>query len=310
MILTKQHLKPIVFLLLIVVGLLNVPNIVLASETEGKKVFVATIYPVASIIKEIVGNQHHVETLLSPTSSPHTFEPKPSDIRKIEKAVALIYVGPNLDKEWVGKLPAKNKIELLSLLPPEKKLFMKADSHHHSEHNEHDSVDPHFWTDPLTVKSMLDDIVASLVEYSPGNAETYKKNAFRFAKTLDHLNDEITRLVNPIKAQPIVLFHPSFNYFIKRYDLFLAGIVESAPGKEPSPKFIHQTLKEIRSVKAKVLFSEIQSSKSSVRVLAEAAGVKVYELDPIGGTKGRTTYNDILLYNTKIFVTALRSIEK
>jgi zinc transport system substrate-binding protein len=285
---------------------MNMPDSVGASETAEKKIFVATIYPVAIILKEIVGNQNSVEILLSSANSPHTFEPKPSDIRKIEKAAALFYVGPNLDKEWISKLPAKNKIEMLALLSDEEKLFMAGDSHHHGDHDSQNSVDPHFWTDPLLVKSMLDTIVAVLVEFAPENAEIYKKNAREFSKTLDQLNDEIMTRIYPVKGQPIILFHPSFNYFMKRYDLFLAGIIEPAPGKEPSPKFIHQTLKKMHTVKAKALFSERQSSKNSVQVLAEAAGVKAYELDPIGGIQGRENYRDLLLYNVQTFVKAFR----
>lgn len=291
-----------VFLLVGIFICMNISGNVWASETEEKKIFVATIYPVAFILKEIVGSQNSVETLLSPANSPHTFEPKPSDIRKIERAAALFYVGPDLDKGWISKLPAKNKIEMLALFSDEKKIFMSG----HGAHNTRKTVDPHFWTDPLLVKAMLDNIVVVLVAFAPENAEIYKKNAKAFAKALDHLNDEITTRIYPVKGQAILLFHPSFNYFIKRYDLHLAGIIEPAPGKEPSPKFIHQTLKKMHTVKAKALFSERQSSKNSVQVLAEAAGVKAYELDPIGGIPGRENYRDLLLYNVQTFVKAFR----
>jgi len=306
----KQLLAPgIAFLFLTAV--ISAPVCAVAGEGGGKKTVVATIHPVAAILHEITGDRFEVVQLLSPGSSPHTFEPRPSDLRQLEHAAALFYVGPDLDKEWVGRLPAAKKIEMLHLVPPEFLLPAPAGQQHESLHaggiqSAQKEIDPHFWTDPLTVKAMIDNLVTTLINIDSAGREEYLANARKFKTELDQLHSHAMQLSSTIKGKPIILFHPSFNYFIKRYGLFLAGLIEPVPGKEPTPRFLKETLDTIEELRVKALFSEVQLADKSAKVLAEAAGIGLYKLDPIGGVPGRQSYRDLILYNLQTLVDALQ----
>ncbi|MDP2363867.1 MAG: zinc ABC transporter substrate-binding protein, partial [Ignavibacteria bacterium] len=95
-------------------------------------------------------------------------------------------------------------------------------------------------------------------------------------------------------------------YFIRRYGLEYLGSVESSPGKEPTPRYIAELIKKIKDNKVKSVFSETELPEASAKAVAEAAKVSVFQLDPLGGVKGRTNYTDIMLYNTEIFIKALK----
>ena len=41
-------------------------------------------------------------------------------------------------------------------------------------------------------------------------------------------------------------------------------------------------------------------------VVAEAAGLPLFELDPNGGTQGRMTYSELVLFNARTLAGALR----
>jgi zinc transport system substrate-binding protein len=281
----------------------------------SKPVYIATSYPLGEILKQISGTRAEVEVLVSPGESPHTFSPKPSDAYKINSAKAIFYASDLLDG-WAAKMEGDNKIEMIKLVPEDMLLtFEDMHDHKHEEninHSDHDCdhshgvIDPHFWMDPITVKSMLNNLVDTLSAIDPDNAATYRNNAGIFEKRLDLLARQVGDRLKDVRGRPVFLFHPSMRYLLNRYDLVYAGAIETSPGKEPSPKYIEQLVKKINESGAKAIFTEPQLSRKPAELIAEAATVMLFELDPIGGVEGRMTYSDMILYNAKILQKALK----
>ncbi|HOQ50096.1 MAG TPA: zinc ABC transporter substrate-binding protein, partial [Candidatus Kapabacteria bacterium] len=56
---------------------------------------------------------------------------------------------------------------------------------------------------------------------------------------------------------------------------------------------------------AKAIFNEPQLSDKAVRSIADEANVSVYLLDPVGGTSGRESYQELILYNARTLAKAL-----
>jgi zinc transport system substrate-binding protein len=295
----------------------------------SKPIYVATSHPIGEILKQVVGTRADVEVLVPPGESPHTFSPKPSDAYKINSARAIFYAAEIMDG-WAAKLEGGNKIEMIKFVPEaflltfdemhdhkhEENIDHKhEDSHNHAEHTDQEKsdddhsdgvVDPHFWTDPVTVKEMLNGLVDTLSVLDPDNAVTYRNNAGIFEKRLDLLARQVGDLLSEVRGKPVFLFHPSFRYLLARYNLVYAGAIETSPGKEPTPKYIEQLVKKINESGAKAIFTEPQLPREPAEVIAEAATVMLFELDPVGGVKGRMTYPDLILYNAKILQKALK----
>jgi zinc transport system substrate-binding protein len=272
--------------------------------------YVATIQPLAAIMEQMTRGRGEVIRLLAPGTSPHTFDPRPSDAVRLERAKALFYAGPGLDKEWTAKMPAGHRIEMLGLVPEDYLLPMTAHEHEHGKnrHRHHDdsAPDPHFWTDPLTVKAMLPALAEKLSDLDPDGGAVYQENASRFAAELDKLHSRAAALLKPVQGRAVLLFHPSFQYLLKRYGLEMAGTIEPFPGREPSPRALHELITKTRSLDIQAIFTEPQLSARPAQVIAEAANLKVYELDPIGGMEGRQSYEEIILYNARTLANALR----
>lgn len=273
--------------------------------------YVATIHPLAAILQEVVGKRAEVEQLLPPGSSPHTFEPKPSDAVMLERAQALFYVGPGLDQEWTQGLPAAHRIEALKLVPKERLLTFQEPGKGEGGGKSHGrkpagTINPHFWTDPLTVKAMLPALVKTLSSLDPAGRAAYERNAAAFATKLERLRIRVAKLLAPVQDKPMVMFHPSFQYLVTQYHLHLAGYIEPVPGREPSPRTLERLIAKIKRLKVRALFIEPQLPKRPARIIAEAAGLKLYELDPLGGTTGRQSYEEIILYNARTLHDALK----
>ena len=271
----------------------------------AKASYVATVHPIAVILQEIVGDKGTVIRLIPPGASPHTYEPKPSDMKLTSSAQAFFYVSPALDG-WAAKLPAKKSIQMIQLLPAAYQMkFVEhddADGHTHAG----DVIDPHFWTNPQAVKAILPGLVKELSKVDPSNAAVFKKNADAFAIQLDSLDLEIQKTIAPVKGRAVFLFHPSFMYFIQRYGLVFGGVIEPFPGKEPTPRYIMDLIKQLRQYKTNAIFIEPQLNRRPADIIAESAKLKVYTMDPNGGVPGRMSYAELIRYNAGVLATALK----
>ncbi|MFW6233004.1 MAG: metal ABC transporter substrate-binding protein, partial [Bacteroidota bacterium] len=243
-------------------------------EARGtNKVVVTTIHPIGEIIREIAGTKAEVIVLAEPGHSPHTYQHKPSDARNAKIADALFYVSDHLDG-WVAALDSDNKISLQNMLPEESILYF--DEHHeHNEvhhdhshgkndtisHKEEEVIDPHFWTDPLTVKAILPAIADTLAAIDPDNAEIYRANARAYAKRLDILHRQVSDIISDVRGSKVYLFHPSFRYFLQRYKLIYSGSIEPSPGKEATPQTMALIIDDIKASGVKAIFSEPQLSE-------------------------------------------------
>jgi len=278
---------------------------------QSKHEIIVTSEPVALILQEITGSE--VDNIIPSGASPHTFSPKPSDVLKATKADILFYVSKNMDG-WAEKFDTKNKVELIRIIP-ENMLLHKdkfGDEHHHGEEEEvhddffnYEEIDPHFWTDPLVVKSLLPILVQKLAEVHPENAKIYKENAGKFSDELDEMDAEFTEKLESIKFKSIFLAHPSFLYLINRYGLTYGGSIEWNPGVENSPNYLADLIKKITDSGVRSIFTEPQLSQKSAEVLAEQTGTKVAILDPIGNKNGLNTYSKLMKYNVKSLKDAL-----
>ncbi len=270
--------------------------------------YVATIAPLAQIVSEVAGDRVTVRTLLQPGTSPHTYEPRPSDIRATERALAVFFVDESLDA-WAARLPGATKVSALTLVPESFRLSFEAEdesSEDHGHEHEHGQYDPHFWGDPLAVKAMLPALVERLSELDPEGSTAYAQSAERFAAELEQLDRDMDAQMAPLAGAPVVQFHPSWNYFLRRYGLKPGALIEPSPGKEATAQHIAEVAETIKRDGIKAVFTEPQLARRPAEVVAEAGGVPVFELDPLGGVSGRMTYEELIRSNAKTLLEALQ----
>ena len=71
----------------------------------GPQVAVATIAPLADLVQRVAGSEWTVRSVIPPGTSPHVFEPEPSDLRKLLGARAVFVAGAGYD-DWMRKVLA------------------------------------------------------------------------------------------------------------------------------------------------------------------------------------------------------------
>ena len=139
------------FFLAMVAGLWIAAHPALSSEAPVG--VVASILPVGYVAQELGGERVKVDVLVPPGASPHTFEPVPSDMVKLQRARLFLRVGAGLDG-WSDKLRGgvSHDVEMvtLSAVPGLKPLEAGHDHHDHGhgkeraeKHDDHGHEEKH-----------------------------------------------------------------------------------------------------------------------------------------------------------------------
>jgi zinc transport system substrate-binding protein len=260
--------------------------LLVSSNLLAKVNAVVSIIPQQTILEQIGGDKVEITLMVTPGNSPHTYEPKPAQMREIEKANLYFTIGVEFEEAWLDKFVAQNgKMKVISVAKGIEKLPMKEHSHEGHEHKAHDdhehaNTDPHVWTSPENVKIIATNIYEALLRVDKAHKEYYFKNLENFLAKVDALNEKIMlTLKDTPKGTKFMVFHPSWGYFAKQYNLEQIAIEVS--GKEPKPKELMHIIEEAKEENIKALFTQPEFSDKSATIIAKELQVPVIKVSPL-----------------------------
>lgn len=265
--------------------------------------YVVTIRPLALVLRSLVGDDVPVHQLLAAGTSPHTFEPRPSDLDRVAKAKALVWVGQGLDG-WAAELPAPHRIEVLALVPTTLLHAFRASNsrghegagHHAADHtgreaggedaHGHHGVDPHFWTDPATVARTVGPLVQALCERERigERCEALRARGVALERELDELARELEARFAVHRGKRLLLGHPSVHYFLRRVGLEAPLVAEASPGKELSPRRVVELAQRARELEVRAVVVQPQQPERAARLVAEELRLPVVSFEVVGTT--------------------------
>ncbi|MGR0280091.1 zinc ABC transporter substrate-binding protein [Marinomonas dokdonensis] len=114
----------------------------------AKPVVVTSVTPVSMIVAAITGDKADIEQIVSNTASPHDYALRPSDLRKISQADAVVWVGESLEnfleKPLINANKAEDSIEWLALEGTVQRRYGEENEHHDEHgHDDHDHDEHH-----------------------------------------------------------------------------------------------------------------------------------------------------------------------
>lgn len=259
-----------------------------------------SILPQEYFVKQIAGDTLNVNTMVGAGADPHTYEPKPKQMKELENSKLYFAIGMEFEEAWLPKFQktypklkfifTQKGVERIAMDEHERK-DDKAHAHdskskeHCHEHDgkihchSHDGLDPHIWLDPILVKTQAKNILDGLIKVFPENKEPYLANYEKFLSELDELDGFIKDRLSGLKEREFIVYHPSWGYFAKRYNLEQISI--EVEGKEPKPAELAALIKEAKAHGVKVIFVAPQFSKKSANLIAKETGAKVVEIDQL-----------------------------
>ena len=254
--------------------------LILTTLSSAKTKVIVSIVPQQVFVEKVGGEKVEVTVMVKQGSSPHNYQPKPSQMKEISKASAYFAMGVEFENVWLYKFHNQNKKMLIinSAKGIEKSVTPHTCTHAH--HNHEDSIDPHVWVDPLNVKVIAKNIYETLVKLDTNNTDFYKKNYEAYMLELDELHTKIKEILKDTpKYSTFMVFHPSWGYFSKRYNLTQLPV--EVNGKEPKMKALVDIIKKAKEANVHAIFTQPEFSDKASQNIANNLNIEVIKASPL-----------------------------
>ena len=240
---------------------------------------VVSILPQQTFLQAIGGDKVNVTLMVKPGNSPHTYEPKPSQMKAISNADVYFSIGVEFEKAWLQRFKNQNSnMKIFDISKGIEKIDIKKHEHKHKNHNEDEAKDPHIWTSPTNVKVIAKNIYAELIKIDKNNKVYYKSNLDKFLLHVDKTDQKIKDIFKQKKIK-FMVFHPSWGYFAKEYNLIQIPI--EVEGKSPKPKKLKHLIKKAKEEKVSVIFTSPEFSNAIAKQIANELKIPVVKVSPL-----------------------------
>lgn len=239
----------------------------------------ATFYPLYELTKGIAGDKAVVYSIISTQIEPHDYEPKPSDLQKLDSADAFVTVGigfDELEEELIrGANPAVKVIPASSGI-----VLLQTDE----SDGGRKGTDPHIWLSPKNAQKMARNIMDGLILLDPSNRESYLGNGKTIIAKLDALDAEFREGLSACKKEVVLVNHNAFAYLARDYGFAIITIHGLEPEAEPTPQQLANLIQKAEEYDLKYIFYEELVDSRTAETIAEEIGAEVLELNPLEGT--------------------------
>ena len=209
-----------------------------------------------------------------------------------------------IERATDGRMSAEEAIEAIEGLTEE-------GEEEHEGHG-HGLKDPHFWFDPIRVKTAVDDIASRLSVINLSQGDAFRANASAFNAKLDELHSWTEEQVSAVPEDRRVLItsHDSLGYFANLYGFKVIGVVLSITTEvEPSPEDLVDLVEEAREYGVPAVFGETTVSERLAKTVATESGaefVALYSGSLGSGDSPAATYIGMIRTNVERIVDALK----
>jgi zinc/manganese transport system substrate-binding protein len=267
-----------------------------------------------TVLGDVMGNiagKGAVEVLMPTGADPHSFQASARQAASMRSADLVVAVGLGLEEGLADVLSGARSdgvrvVEAGALV--EAQPFTGEGSVGTGE----GSLDPHFWQDPALMAKAVIGLGEALAATDAGCAEGWRRAAADYANRVLGTDTEIRGLLSGIPADRrlMVTNHHAFDYFARRYDFELLGVV--IPGGStlaaPSPASVAALASEMKSRGVAAIFVETTEPTAVARTVAAEAGAAVVTLyaGSLGEPgSGADTYLGMLSTNARRIAEAL-----
>ncbi len=201
------------FLVLIILAILVACQGKPTANQNHRIQVLVSILPQKQFVEAVGGQAVQVHVLIPAGASPATYEPKSSDLIRVERADVFFRIGHvGFEKTHLSKICALNPDMKVVDTSQNVQLRYFSDTEAHSHDQGEDShsieetgvqetehigsgqVDPHISALPPAVKHMVASIAESLAQIKPEQADEFRANALAYGALLDSLHADLSAL--------------------------------------------------------------------------------------------------------------------
>ena len=266
---------------------------------EPLTVFVVN-YPMQYFAERIGGEHVNVVFPAPADADPAYWMPDRPTIANFQQADLILLNGAGYAK-WVNKVTLP-RFRIINTSAGFKDRYIEADqvnTHSHGSEGDHAREALAFttWIDFSLAVEHARAITAALNRKRPALRDIFEKNYALLEKDLMMLDGAIKRIVSKDRTRPLVVSHPVYEYFAKRYGLNIQSV-----HWEPNDTLTNTQIRELKSIlkehSAKWMIWEGATMKQSVESLKEI-GVDSLVFNPCGNTPDQGDFLSVMRQNVE-----------
>ena len=283
-----------------------------SNQVNKKPIVAVSTFALYDIVKHIAQDTIELVNILPFGVDPHSFEPTPQLMAKIEKSALVIYSGAGLEP-WVDGFHFKAKALNISKYVELRELDADEHGHHHDHHDHHaahTATDPHYWLDFKNMQRATEVITKELIALLPQNKKLYEKNKKSYIAMLQNLDTIYKKRLSSCKADTVVVSHNALGYLARNYGFHVEALTGLSPEAQPSAKDVSRIMKDIKQEGVRTIFFEHFVNDKVIKSIARDTDINIDVFQPLGNitkdeAKADLTYEDIMLKNLEKLSKAL-----
>lgn len=237
--------------------------------SNEKPYIVTTTGMIADIVENITGDLAKVEAIMQPGVDPHLYKASQGDLKRIMDADYIFYNGLHLE----GKMG-----EILEKQTHVKPVIALGDTISRGKiiSVSENTYDPHIWFDVALWKEAAEITLKNLIRLNPENTAYYQKNANKYLKELDSLDQWVKAEIATIPENRRVLItaHDAFSYFGKAYGIEVRGLQGISTMSEIGLRDVTDLVDFIIKNDIPAVFVESSVSDKSLKAVVEGVNNK------------------------------------
>ena len=270
---------------------------------DGRLRVVTSTTVLADLVANVGGEHVVVDPLVPKGGEVHTFDPTPSDVRRVTDAGLVLVNGLGLDG-WLADLVTGSGTEA-----PVVALGEDLEGVEYLEGAHDEEVNPHLWLNVAYAARYADRIAEQLRLADPSHAADYDAGLASYRTELETLDESIRGSLAAIPSadRTVIAFHDAFPYFAEAYGLRVDGTIVDAPGQDPSAGEISDLIRVVETNGVRVILAEAQFNDDLARTIADETGAVVVSdlLTESTGDPPQDSYVGAMRWNVEQIVAAL-----
>lgn len=268
------------------------------AQVSAKPRVVATNLPLKYFAVRIGESIVGVDFLVPEDDDPAYWVPEPDAILNMQSADLVLMNGADYEK-WLNTVTL-NDSRVIDTSSAFKQAFITmkgAVTHSHGPTGEHthSGLAKTTWLDFQQARMQANAIVEAFSKRWPEHREAFEANGKLLDDDLIQLDRVMTATAAKIGQTPLVVSHPEYDYWARRYELNVAAVHWEAD-EDPDDDALAELTTLIANHPAKIMIWEDEPHEAAVAKL-DAMGIKSVVFAPRGNASGDTDWLTMMREN-------------
>ena len=250
-----------------------------SNKVQQENIITVTIEPQRYLAEQLADSLFRIESMVPAGTSPETYDPTPAQMANLARSKAYFCIGYiGFEEVWIDKL--KHNYPQIPFFDNSKGISLVASEDFHEG-----GIDPHIWSSPKAVRSIVQNMKEAFVAIDPSHESRYAANLQRMLAQVDSVDTAVTQLLHNSSQKAFIIYHPALTYFALDYGLTQYSI--EADGKEPSPEQLKTLMKAAKEKGIQTVFVQQEFDQKNAELVAKETGCRIVVINPLSYDWGK-----------------------